>query len=244
MFDNKKIVIFDLDGTLIDSIEIWNKIDVELVRRISGKSISFDEIKPIRDYVMENIREGEDKYLKYFEALASKYNSSLSATQISELNDEIALDMLRNHIDYKKDVEKLIKYLKKNNYILIIATTSPRYMVDIFVYENINIMKKANIREYFSKIYTKESVSIVKPNPEVYLNILKDLKVNPEDCISIEDSLEGVKASIGAGIEVIAIYDKFSDNNREEINNISTYQYDTFLDILKDVEVSNIYEKK
>ena len=51
MFDNKKIVIFDLDGTLIDSIEIWNKIDVELVRRISGKSISFDEIKPIRDYV-------------------------------------------------------------------------------------------------------------------------------------------------------------------------------------------------
>ena len=117
-------------------------------------------------------------------------------------------------------------------------------MVDIFVNEKINIMKKANIRDYFSKIYTKESVSIVKPNPEVYLNILKDLKVNPEDCISIEDSLEGVKASIGAGIEVIAIYDKFSDNNREEINNISTYQYDTFLDILKDVEVSNIYEKK
>ena len=40
MFKNKKIIIFDLDGTLIDSIDIWNQVDVELVKRISGKSIN------------------------------------------------------------------------------------------------------------------------------------------------------------------------------------------------------------
>lgn len=40
MFKDKKIIIFDLDGTLIDSIDIWNQVDVELVKRISGKSIN------------------------------------------------------------------------------------------------------------------------------------------------------------------------------------------------------------
>ena len=45
MFAGKKIIIFDLDGTLIDSINIWNQIDVELVRRISGLEIDFEDIR-------------------------------------------------------------------------------------------------------------------------------------------------------------------------------------------------------
>lgn len=243
MLDNKKIIIFDLDGTLIDSIDIWNKIDIELVKRISGKDIIFDEIKNLRDNIMANTKDGEDKYLKYFEALARKYNSSLTPTEISKLNDDIAIDMLKNYIDYKKDAENLIKYLKDNNYILIIATTSPNYMVDIYRKENINIINKANINECFDYVYTKESVTNLKPNPEIYLKILNDLKANVEDCISFEDSIEGVKSSLNAGIEVIAIYDKYSDNNREEINELSTYQYDSFTNLLKDIKVRGYHEK-
>ena len=238
MFTGKKLIIFDLDGTLIDSINIWNQIDVELVRRISGLEIDFEDIRSMRDDIMANTKDGEDKYLKYFEALIKKYNSNLTPEEVDKLNDDVALDMLRTFIDYKSDAESLIKYLKDNNYTLVIATTSPNYMVDIYINENINIINKANISEYFDSVYTKDSVTNLKPNPEVYLKVLSDYGISADDAIALEDSIEGVKAAVGAGLEVIAMYDENSNSYREEINATSTYQFNSFTELLKELGVS------
>ncbi len=231
MFKDKKIIIFDLDGTLIDSIDIWNQVDVELVKRISGKSIKFTEIENLRDTIMMNCKPNEDKYLKYFEGLKIKYNTNLTPKEISKLNDEIASKLLETVIEYKKGAAELIKKLKPN-FKLIIATTSPKYMVDIYINKNKNIINKANIKKYFEGIYTKESVNSLKPDPEIYLKILNDYKVSPEECLVFEDSIEGIRASKKAGINVVAVYDKYSNKYREIINKESDYQINTFADLL------------
>ena len=231
MFKDKKIIIFDLDGTLIDSIDIWNQVDVELVKRISGKSIKFSEIENLRDTIMMNCKPNEDKCLKYFEGLKIKYNSHLTPKEISKLNDEIALELLETVIDYKKGAAELIKKLKPN-FKLIIATTSPKYMVDIYINKNKNIINKANIKKYFEGIYTKESVNSLKPDSEIYLKILKDYNVSPEECLVFEDSIEGIRASKKAGIKVVAVYDKYSDKYRKIIDEESDYQIKSFTDLL------------
>jgi beta-phosphoglucomutase-like phosphatase (HAD superfamily) len=240
VLNNKKIIIFDLDGTLIDSIDIWNQIDVELVRRICGKKINFSEIDELRDNAMANCKQGEDKYLMYFSALAKKYDSKLLPLEISKMNDDIAMEMLKTYIDYKPGAEKLIKYLYDQNFILVIATTSPNYMVNVYINDNINILRKADMKLYFNKIYTKESVKNLKPNPEVYLKILSDYKVSSFECISIEDSIEGIIASKNAGIDVIALYDKYSDKHRKEINDNSNFQVNSFDDLLMTLKKEKI----
>lgn len=231
MFNDKKIIIFDLDGTLIDSIDIWNQVDVELVKKISGKNIEFSEIESLRDNIMMNCKPNEDKYLKYFEGLKIKYNTNLTPKEISKLNDEIASKLLETVIEYKKGAAELIKKLKPN-FKLIIATTSPKYMVDIYKNKNKNIINKADIKKYFDGIYTKESVKSLKPDPEIYLKILNDYKISPEECLVFEDSIEGIRASKTAGINVVAVYDKYSNKYREIINKESDYQINTFADLL------------
>ncbi len=101
------------------------------------------------------------------------------------------------------------------------------------VYKNFNknIINKADIKKMFSYILTKENVNNKKPNPEVHYKILDYFKVKAQDCLIIEDSLLGVKAANKAGIDVVSIYDKYADKDREEINKLTKYQFNNFQEI-------------
>ena len=80
----------------------------------------------------------------------------------------------------------------------------------------------------------------LKPNPEVYLKIINELRVKKEDCIIIEDSLIGVEAANNAGIDVAVIYDKYSDCDREKINELSQYRFSDFKEMLNELDLKNI----
>ena len=85
----------------------------------------------------------------------------------------------------------------------------------------------------FTLIYSKDAVKNLKPDPEVHYKILEELQVKREDCIIVEDSLIGVEAANNANIDVISIYDKYSDYNREEINKSSQYRFNDFKEMLE-----------
>ena len=117
MLENKKVIIFDLDGTLIDSIGVWNDIDIK---------IKFDNcnIGKIRDEKLKEYRNTPDAYLEYCGFLKNKYKSDKSKEEIKKLRYEIADYYLENVIDYKKDAENVLKYLKEKGFILTIASTT------------------------------------------------------------------------------------------------------------------------
>lgn len=237
MFKNKKVIIFDLDGTLIDSVGIWNEIDINLIKTIGNGKIDDVDIGNQRDTKLKEFSKTNDQYLEYCGFLKEKYHSNMTKQEIKKLRYEIALNYLCEKIDYKPGVEKFLNYLKNKNLILVIASTTNDNTIEIYRKQNRNIIEKANLDDYFSLIYSKGAAKELKPHPEIHYKILEKLKVQKEDCLIIEDSLIGIEAANNAGIDVVSIYDKYSDCNREKINELSQYQFKDFDEML-------IYVKK
>lgn len=232
MLENKKAIIFDMDGTLIDSIGIWNDIDEQLIKTIGNGKIDNVDIGMQRDRKLEEYSKTQDAYLEYCGFLKDKYNSNMTKKEIKTLRYEIADNYLRNVVDYKQDAENVIKYLKEKGFVLVIASTTNDHTIEHYKKDNKNIITKANLEDFFSIIYSKGAVKELKPNPEVHYKILNELKVKPEECLIVEDSLIGVQAAHNANIDVAVMYDKYSDGNRNEINKLSQYQFDNFNQML------------
>lgn len=230
------LVIFDLDGTLIDSNGTHNYLDVELARSF-GENRSFEEILLERDEFFKNNNIG-DIYLNYCEYLKTKYKSNLSKEEILQYRRNLSKETSKN-IKYKPDADKIIKYLKNNKIKIALGTVSRRETLNIYINENENIKSKCNLQEYFDFIVTKDDVKLKKPNPEVYNKIIQKFNISDlSRCIVIEDSLTGVLAAKNANLDVIVIYDKYSDKDRNRINELADYNVANFKELKKLFEES------
>ena len=109
-FTNIEYVFFDLDGTLIDSNDFQNNLDIELVH-LFDKNIKNSEIIEERDNFLKKTK-GIDIYLNYCGFIKKKYNLKLTKKQILEKRRELE-KAKASDIRLKKDAEKIIKYLKK-----------------------------------------------------------------------------------------------------------------------------------
>lgn len=236
MFENKKVIIFDMDGTLIDSVGIWNKTDEILIEKLANKKIQVPNIQQIRDSILAECKSG-DIYLEYCVFLGKKYKSSLSAKEILDLRWNISNQYIKNRIDYKPNADILLHLLKEQGYILALATTTTNIQLNAYRDVNQNIKQKADIDAMFDIVLSKEDVKEKKPSPEIHNKLMKILGVKPSDCLIVEDSLIGVQAGKNAGIEVAVMYDKYSDGDREQINRIADYSFSSFNEIIKQFEI-------
>lgn len=241
MFKGKKVIIFDMDGTLIDSVGIWNKVDMELIKELGGsEELNEFDIQKERDNKLREFSKSENPYIDYCQFLSSKYSSRLTGEETLKKRYDIAQNYLKNEIDYKKGAPELLKLLKEKDFTLVIATTTRRKNMDIYCNENDNIINKANINDFFSIVYTREDAKEIKPNPEIYLRILKELNIRKDQCLIFEDSLIGIDAANNAGIDVVAMYDKYSDMERDEIKEKATYNLNNFDEVIQNLLRENL----
>lgn len=197
--DNIKAVIFDLDGTLIDSMWIWNKIDE-------------DYLKDFGYIVPEGLQE-EITHLTLTETaiyFKKRFNINNEIDDIISAWNNMAFDHYSNEIKLKDGVLEYLNFLREKKIKIALATSNSIPLLEV-------TLKKNNIYHYFDAITTSEEVQKPKNNPDIYLLSAKKLNVSPEDCLVFEDIVQAVKGAKLAGMKVYAIHDKSSEDQKEDL---------------------------
>jgi beta-phosphoglucomutase-like phosphatase (HAD superfamily) len=233
MFSNKKAVIFDLDGTLINSLDVWNEVDLVLWEELTGSRDRFESSSTFRLQALWECRSMTNPYVGYSEKLAQWLNLGLSGAQVHAKRFAISRRLLKTSVRLREGAADVVRYLKGQGKRLGIATTTRQCNVDIYCDENESIRKELLFRDVFELMLTCECVTQIKPDPEVYCLMLERLGLPARDCLVVEDSLEGVTAAVKAGIDVVAIRESWSLEDADRIAELTEHYVESHADLLK-----------
>lgn len=183
-------VIFDMDGTLIDSeriyLEMWKEV-VDVNRYPGFMDLALH---------MVGIPAQDGK-----EIFCERYGSDFPYEQIWNDLDNLFCERYKTEpIPLKPGVKELLEHLQNKGIRLAVASSTPSPLVQ-------NNLRNAGILEYFDEIISGEMVYHGKPSPEIFLLAAEKLGDDPADCTVIEDSPDGIRAAYAAGMKPIMIPD-------------------------------------
>lgn len=228
---NKTTVLFDLDGTLFDSIGIWNKVDRRFIAALGEKAPETVDVQALRDASLLKHAAAKEPYREHCVELIKLYGCDMTADEGIALRLKFSDELARTSVCYKQGAPEFLWSLKKKGYRLGVVTTSARSHIEIYTKENVNIMNAAPLDEIFDFIYTKEDAKEIKPSPEVYFNLFEREGVSADECVVFEDSLVGVSAAHRAGVDVYCIEDSYSTSDFPEMDKMVKARFKAFIDI-------------
>jgi HAD superfamily hydrolase (TIGR01509 family) len=185
-----KLVIFDMDGVLVDACE-WHRIALnESLKEVCNYEITLEQ--------HYNEFNGLPTKVKLRKLSERGILSEDKIDIVENIKQDKTLDVIAKECRVRDEKIELMKRLKKNNLKIACYTNSIRKTAEL-------MLEKTGIKGYFDLILTNQDVTQAKPNPEGYIKLMNIFNVANSECIIVEDSPNGLKAAKSSGATVLEV---------------------------------------
>lgn len=217
MADIKSIkgAIFDLDGTILDSMFIWSEIGYKFLEM---KNIHLpagaDE-----QFTTMSLTEAAEYYIAHFD------NTATIEGIVADINSLVE-NFYFNEVLKKPDVEEFLEFLKNRGVKMCVATATDKYMVE-------KALERNGLLHYFSEIYTCNGVGAGKNTPVIYDVSLEHLGTPKENTFVFEDALYAIETANKAGYNIVGIKDVSEKADPEVIKSYCNYFIESYKEIYR-----------
>jgi HAD superfamily hydrolase (TIGR01509 family) len=217
LLNNIKGAIFDMDGTIIDSMWVWYAINRDYLDK-RNLSMPTDLKEKIETMTFK-------ESALYFK---DRFQIEDSVETIMDEWNEMAKSSYSNGVTLKPGVYEYLTKLKEKDIKIGLATSNYSKLVDLALSQN-------NIKHFFDAITTTEEVEREKSFPDIYLLTAKKLNVEPEKCVVFEDILPAIKGAKLAGMTVVGVQDEYSIDQWESIMEYSDHWIEKYDELIYEI---------
>lgn len=214
-----KAVIYDMDGVLVDSEPMWRMV---MVKGFSSVGLDFTEADCRKTTGMRL-----DEVVAYWHKIHNWQGKSVGILH-DEIIDDLCL-MISREAEAMAGVMQSIEFFRTHKLKIGLASSSNHRLIQ-------TVLKRLKLEDKFDAVHSAEYLPYGKPHPQVFLECAKDLDVRPEECLVIEDSVNGVIAAKAAKMKAIAVPDAEHAGDKRFV--IADAQLTSLLEINKSVIAS------
>ncbi len=217
MTEKKKAVIFDMDGSLVDSMWIWKDIDIAYLSQY-GYDVSEEKVEAFQKEI-----EGMS-FAETAQWVSEHFPVPRTVQEMMDDWNRMAWDKYEQEVFLKPGAAEFLKDCQKRGILLGIASSNSRELVE-------NVIRSQGLEGVFTVIKTGSDGLAGKPSPDIYLAAARELGVAPVNCLVFEDVPAGIRAAKSAGMCVCAVEDAYSAHQREEKKELADYYIEDYYGI-------------